>query len=49
MVDRACRIAQAEDFGNEGDRIIITAGVPLRTPGSTNMLRIAYVGSDGRA
>ena len=25
--------------------IIITAGVPLRTPGSTNMLRIAYVGT----
>ena len=30
-----------------GDRVIITAGVPLRTPGSTNMLRIAYIGSDG--
>ncbi len=49
MVKRACLIAQAEGFGNEGDRIIITAGVPLRTPGSTNMLRIAYLGSDGRA
>jgi len=23
--------------------VIITAGVPLRTPGTTNMLRIAYV------
>jgi pyruvate kinase len=21
--------------------------VPLRTPGATNMLRIAYIGSDG--
>ncbi len=46
MVDRACRIAQEEQFGVPGDRIIITAGVPLRTPGSTNMLRIAYIGSD---
>jgi len=23
--------------------------VPLRTPGSTNMLRIAYIGSDSHA
>ena len=46
MVDRACRIARDEGFANPGDRIIITAGVPLRTPGSTNMLRIAYVGRD---
>ncbi|MCV0394507.1 MAG: pyruvate kinase [Rhizobiaceae bacterium] len=47
MVERACRIAQAEDYGRPGDRVIITAGVPLRTPGATNMLRIAYLGSDG--
>ncbi|MFB9981835.1 pyruvate kinase [Mesorhizobium kowhaii] len=46
MVNRACRIAFDEGFGKPGDRVIITAGVPLRTPGSTNMLRIAYVGSD---
>ncbi|MCB1427781.1 MAG: pyruvate kinase, partial [Nitratireductor sp.] len=49
MVDRACRIAVDEDFAAPGDRVIISAGVPLRTPGSTNMLRIAYVSSDGRA
>ena len=49
MVDRACRIAVDEDFARPGDRVIITAGVPLRTPGSTNMLRIAYVASDGRS
>jgi pyruvate kinase len=47
MVDRACRIAYAEGFARAGDRVIITAGVPLRTPGATNMLRIAYIGSDG--
>ena len=46
MVDRACRIARDEGFAQPGDRIIITAGVPLRTPGSTNMLRIAYVERD---
>jgi pyruvate kinase len=49
MVERACRIAKAEDFGKQGDRVIITAGVPLRTPGSTNMLRIAYIEADKRA
>ena len=33
MVDRACRIALEEGFAKPGDRIIVTAGVPLRTPG----------------
>ncbi|MGI9365942.1 MAG: pyruvate kinase [Rhizobiaceae bacterium] len=48
MVDKACRIACREGVAKPGDRIIITAGVPLRTPGSTNMLRIAYIDSDGQ-
>jgi len=43
MVDRATRIAHDEGFAKVGDRVIITAGVPLRTPGTTNLLRIAYV------
>ncbi len=47
MVNRACRIVVQEEFGKPGDRVIISAGVPLGTPGSTNMLRIAYIGSDG--
>jgi pyruvate kinase len=46
MVKRACRIASQEGFAQPGQRIIITAGVPLGTPGATNMLRIAYVGRD---
>lgn len=45
MVDRACAISKEEGFSNDGDRVIITAGVPLRTPGATNMIRIAYVGT----
>ena len=49
MVDRACRIAAKEKFAKPGDRVIITAGVPLRTPGATNMLRIAFVSSDGNS
>ncbi|MEO0327394.1 MAG: pyruvate kinase [Pseudomonadota bacterium] len=49
MVDRACRIAAQQKYAKPGDRVIMTAGVPLRTPGATNMLRIAFVGSDGRS
>ena len=46
MVERACRIAFKEGFAKAGQRVIIVAGVPLGTPGATNMLRIAYVGAD---
>lgn len=46
MVDRACRIAFREGFAKTGQRVIVVAGVPLGTPGATNMLRIAYVGAD---
>ena len=46
MVDRACRIAFKDAFAKAGQRIIVVAGVPLGTPGATNMVRIAFVGSD---
>lgn len=45
MVKRACRIAFQEGFARPGDRIVVTAGVPFGTPGATNLLRIAFVGS----
>ncbi len=44
MVDRAARFAYQEGFAKVGERIVVTAGVPLRTPGATNMLRVAFVG-----
>src|ERR1700738_4383142 len=43
MVDRACRLAFKDGFTRTGQRVIIVAGVPLGTPGATNMLRIAFV------
>jgi pyruvate kinase len=46
MVDRACRIAFKDGFAKAGQRVIIVAGIPLGTPGATNMLRIAFVGSE---
>ena len=44
LSDRACRIAFQEGFAQPGQRIVVTAGVPLGTPGATNMLRVAFVG-----
>ena len=44
MIDTACQFASSEGFAEEGQRIIITVGVPLGAPGATNMLRIAQVG-----
>jgi len=46
MVKRASQIARQEGFAQAGERIVITAGVPLGTTGATNMLRVAFV-TDG--
>jgi pyruvate kinase len=46
MVNRASRIAFKEGFAKAGERVIVVAGVPLGTPGATNMLRLAFVGAD---
>lgn len=43
MVDKACAVAEAEEYAAHGDRLVITAGVPFGTPGSTNVLRIAWI------
>ncbi len=48
MVVKAGEIASREGFAKPGDRILITAGVPVGTPGTTNMLRIATIGADGK-
>ncbi len=46
MVDKACRVAFREEFARRGERIVVTAGVPFGTPGTTNILRIARVGEE---
>src|SRR5437762_7352929 len=43
MVQKAVRTAQREGIAKAGERVVITAGVPFGTPGSTNVLRIAWV------
>ena len=46
MVDRACHNAFRDGFAKAGERVIAVAGVPLGTPGATNMLRIAFVNAE---
>jgi pyruvate kinase len=48
MVGRACEHSKSEGFGEDGDRIIIVAGMPFGSPGATNMIRIAHVGEESR-
>ncbi|MEM9792141.1 MAG: pyruvate kinase alpha/beta domain-containing protein, partial [Pseudomonadota bacterium] len=40
-VVNAARAAKADGFGGDQDFIVVTAGVPFNTPGSTNILRVA--------
>ena len=46
MAKRGCKLSNREGFSQEGDRVIIVAGVPFGSPGATNMLRIAYAGNE---
>jgi len=43
MTDAACRTVAAEGFGQPGDTVVISAGLPFSTAGTTNLLRIAQV------
>ena len=47
MVERACMIASQEGIGAPGKSLIVTAGVPFGTPGTTNSLRVSAIGPDG--
>jgi len=56
MVAKAKRMALRHNIAKAGDRVIVCAGVPFKTPGSTNVLHVVrimgdelkgYRGSDG--
>jgi pyruvate kinase len=49
MIDAATRQALAEGIVGTGDRMVVTAGWPLGTPGATNVLRIVEVGGEAAA
>ena len=42
-VQAASRLALEHGFAAKGQRLVITAGVPFGTPGSTNSLRVTWV------
>ena len=43
VVAVAVSVSAAEGFAQKGDHIVITAGVPFGTPGTTNIIRIATI------
>lgn len=43
MTDLAADTARKEGFGKAGDTIVITAGMPFGTSGTTNLLRITQI------
>ncbi|QZN89213.1 pyruvate kinase [Vagococcus lutrae] len=45
MFNMATEIAKDRGFAKEGDMIIITAGVPVGERGSTNLMKIQFIGS----
>jgi len=42
-VQRASHVAIRDGFAQQGERLVVTAGVPFGRPGTTNSLRIAFV------
>ena len=43
VVDSAIEVSKKEGFAVKGQQLIVTAGVPFGTPGTTNILRIVKV------
>ena len=43
MAREASRVALAKGYAELGDLLVVTAGVPFRIPGTTNILRIVGV------
>jgi pyruvate kinase len=43
MTERAMVAAKSLDFAQSGQTLVIAAGMPFGTPGSTNLLRIAQI------
>jgi pyruvate kinase len=46
MVAKAKRMALRHGVAKAGDRVIVMAGVPFRTPGATNVLHVARIMGD---
>ena len=46
MIGKAKRMALRHGLAKAGDRVIVTAGVPFGTPGSTNVVHVARLMGD---
>jgi pyruvate kinase len=46
MIGKARRMTMRHDMARAGDKIIVLAGVPFGTPGSTNVLHVASIRGD---
>ena len=46
IVMRATQAAEKHGFGRPGQALLIIAGTPFGVPGSTNLLRIAWIGDE---
>ncbi len=46
MTLKGAEIALRDGFARAGQRIVLVAGVPFGTPGATNMMRLAFVGTE---
>jgi pyruvate kinase len=46
MVAKAKRMALRHHMAKAGDRVIVMAGVPFKTPGSTNVLHVVRITGD---
>jgi pyruvate kinase len=50
MVDLGLTAAMAQGLASAGDRVVVTAGVPVGVPGTTNTLKVETVpGEPGAA
>ena len=47
MVDLACEVSVREGAAHPGERIVIAAGVPFGTSGTTNLIQVAEIPSVG--
>ena len=43
MVKLALEAVRSRGLAREGDRVVVTAGVPFDTPGTTNLLKVETV------
>lgn len=44
MIQNSIAAAQESRFVREGDRVVLTAGVPVNNPGTTNLIKVHVIG-----